>query len=730
MRRNIRWFLAALALGTLSSLATLVPIKSASAVAFGEDDRHTVARTKGTEGAAIGLVFYQAPDGQFAAGTGFLVSPCHVLTAYHVAAGGEKVDETTRSTFYVGDGKVGPDFPDLARFADSAIARPVAWGRYVRLSEQTNLLVRAQAVERNGWEDWTLLQLDKCLGGAPYSYGYLKLAPVSTREIMRGGASIPARSVGLPGDKSAKSLWEDPTCRLIGQIYASGWQHDCITIPGNSGGPILIKDPATGEQRVVAITVSHIAVEGLTIAASDALVLKRDDPNYYDYLAIAVPVSGLVERIKPYLAADPRVDRFLAEQTVDDHYNSERSSDAVADLDAAIDADPKKAELHLLRAIWNRYAGRDDEARRDLEAVLKLDGGFAPARYLRARMELERGDADSLKQANGDFTVLAAAHADSPDVLLYRAIAQNRASAYDAAIADLDQVLKRQSKSAVAINERGDAWRGLRNYERALADYSKAIALAADWPEAYRDRGYLYHLMAHPQEARGDFNRAIKLNGRDSEAWNGRALVSLSEGRMSEAISDFNRALELMPQSGAYYANRATTRMIDGDAKRAIADFRRAVQLDPDEPFVHLLLYIAQARAGDLEAAKAGLAAYAEENQSHDWPRPIVDLYLGHGSPEAVELAAKDVAKSTDAAKDAAGQRFDADFYIGQWALLSGDQELATERLKSVYASRLREYLEFDIARADLNSLGSIAESPTPTPLDHPKKNVPTGSNR
>jgi len=123
-------------------------------------------------------------------------------------------------------------------------------------------------------------------------------------------------------------------------------------------------------------------------------------------------------------------------------------------------------------------------------------------------------------------------------------------------------------------------------------------------------------------------------------------------------------------------------------------------------------------------------AAYAEENQSHDWPRPIVDLYLGHGSPEAVELAAKDVAKSTDAAKDAAGQRFDADFYIGQWALLSGDQELATERLKSVYASRLREYLEFDIARADLNSLGSIAESPTPTPLDHPKKNVPTGSNR
>ncbi|WP_119302459.1 tetratricopeptide repeat protein [Dongia deserti] len=726
MRRTIRWFLAALmALGTLSILATQLHVKPAAAVAFGKDDRHPVQRTKGTEGAAIGLVFYQAANGQFAAGTGFLVSPCHVLTAYHVAAGGYKVDETTTSTFYVGDGKIGPDFPDLNRFAESSIARPVVWGRYVRLGENNNLLVRAQSVERNGWEDWALLELDKCFGAKPYSYGYLKLSPVTTREIMRGGASIAARSVGLPGDKSVKSLWEDPTCRLIGQIYASGWQHDCITIPGNSGGPLLIKDPVTGEQRVAAITVSHIAVEGLSVAASDALVLGRDDPNYYDYLAIAVPIAGLIERIQPYLTDDARVERFLAKHRIDDHYSSERSSDAIEDLGAAITANAKNPELHLLRAIWNRYAGRDEDARRDLDAVLALDENFAPARYLRARMELEDGDADSLKLASGDFTVLANKHADSPDVLLYRAIAQNRASSYDAAIADLDRVLKRQPKSAVAVNERGDAWRGLRNYERALADYSKAITFASDWPEAYRDRGYLYHLLARSEEARGDFNRAIKLNARDAEAWNGRALVSLSEGRISEAVSDFNRALELMPQSAAYYANRATARMIDGEEKRAIEDFRRAVQLDPDEPFVNLLYYIAQARAGEMERAKTSLEKFAAQHPDQDWPRPIVDLFLGRGSTEAVERAAKVAAHS----KDVAGQRFDADFYIGQWALLAGDQAAAMQRLKSVYDSRMREYLEFDIARADLNSLGSIAETPTRTPID-PKKNVPTGSKR
>ncbi len=721
MRRTTRRFLAALALGTLSILATQVHIKPAAAVAFGADDRHAITRAKGTEGGAIGLVFYQGPDGQFAAGTGFLVSPCHVLTAYHVAAGGEEVTEAATSTFYVGDGKIGPDFPDLDRFAESAVARPVAWGSYVRLSEDSNLLERAQSVERNGWEDWALLRLDTCFGGAPYSYGYLKLAPVTTREIMRGGAHLPARSVGLPGDKSAKSLWEDPTCRFIGQIYASGWQHDCMTIPGNSGGPILIEDPATGEQRVAAITVSHIAVEGLSIDASDALVLGRDDPNYYDYLAIAVPIANLVERIRDHLPEDARVERFLAGERVDNHYGSGEADYAIQDLSAAIEAAPRNAELYVLRAIWSRYAGRDDIARRDLAAVLALDEAFAPARYLRGRMELENGDADSLALASGDFTLLAQKHASSPDVLLYRAIAQNRSAAHDAAIADLDLVLKRQPKSAVALNERGDAWRSKRNYDRALADYSRAVAFARDWAEAYRDRGYLRHLIAEYGEARGDFNQAIKLNLRDAEAWNGRALVSLAEGRIAEAISDFNRAIELTPQSASYYANRATARMIDGNEMRAIEDFRRAAEFDPDEPFVNLLLYIAQARAGELEAARTGLEAYATRHQSQDWPRPIVDLFLGRGSPDAVEQAAKIAPEG----KDAAGQRFDADFYIGQWALLAGDEAVATERLKSVYDSRLREYLEFDIARADLRSLDSIANSANRT-----RKNVPTGSKR
>ncbi len=710
------------ALAVLTLLATSLGTTPAAAVTFGADDRRAVERAQGAESGPIGMLFYDSGNGQFAAGTAFLVSPCHVLTAYHVAAGGERVDESRTSTFYLGQGQLGPDFPDLDHFAIATRAHPVAWGRFVHATDNSALLVRAESIERNGWEDWALLRLDTCLGAPEHGYGYLKLAPVTTRQVMLGAAALPARSLGLPGDKTTATLWEDPSCRILGQIYASGWQHDCVTIPGNSGGPILVRDPVSKETRVVALSVSVMAVEGIDTAASYAMKLPAGDPNYYDYLAVAVPVAVFAARIQPYLPDDGRMRDFVATQGEDAHYGTaenRQAEQAVADLTDAIATAPKRAELHLLRAIWGRYAERDDAARADLDRALALDGDFAPARYLRGRMALEAGDAAGQKAAFADFSLLAVDYPHSPDLKLYRGIAAARLKQYDQAIADFDSVLTRQPKSAVAVNERGDAWRALRDYDRALADYGRAIDFAFDWPEAYRDRGYLYHLQARYDAAIADFDRAIRLNRGDAEAWNGRALVHLAAGDTDKAIGDFSRAINLLPESGSYYANRATARLIDGDVKKAIADFQLAVAKDPDEPFLRLLLFVAEARNGAREDAEGRLAAYAQEHKDAAWPRPIVDLFLGRGSIAAVEQAA--AAATGD---DAPGQRFDADFYLGQWALLHGDENAAAARFKSVYDSRMREYLEFDIARAELDDLDTPGKQATLAP----QKPLPTGS--
>ena len=71
---------------------------AANAAGFGADDRVDRHRVKGSVYGAIGLVVHE--DGlSTEAGTGFLVSPCHVMTAYHVVAGKEKLNDSSWGTF-------------------------------------------------------------------------------------------------------------------------------------------------------------------------------------------------------------------------------------------------------------------------------------------------------------------------------------------------------------------------------------------------------------------------------------------------------------------------------------------------------------------------------------------------------------------------------------------------------------------------------------------------------
>ncbi len=240
----------------------LMWISGANAAGFGADDRVDRHRVKGSVYGAIGLVVHQ--DGlSTEAGTGFLVSPCHVMTAYHVVAGKEKLKPTDTATFYVGEGHQGPDYPGGRAYEVGTKAHPVAWGNFLD-GESDNITIRVKAVQSNGWQDWVLLKLDDCLGDPAKGWGYLHLKPIATRDLTRSGATLQAVAVGLPKDKNERTLTEDPNCRIVGQMSESGWQHDCITLPGNSGGPILERQPSDGQwPEVLGITVSLILLDGM-----------------------------------------------------------------------------------------------------------------------------------------------------------------------------------------------------------------------------------------------------------------------------------------------------------------------------------------------------------------------------------------------------------------------------------------------------------------------------------
>ena len=60
---------------------------------------------------------------------------------------------------------------------------------------------------------------------------------------------------------------------------------------------------------------------------------------------------------------------------------------------------------------------------------------------------------------------------------------------YEDALLDCSEAINLDLKYMAAYNNRGSAYRGLRNYNEAIADYGYAIKLNADYDEAYKNRG-------------------------------------------------------------------------------------------------------------------------------------------------------------------------------------------------------------------------------------------------
>lgn len=706
--------LIGLAFLALLACASWLGSGPAQAAGFGEDDRIERPREKGTPYGAIGLLV-RSNGVEVEAGTAFLVSPCHILTAYHVAAGKSKLTPDETSTFFIGEGHIGPGYSGSEHYAAKTQAHPVAWGKYLD-ADSESMVIRAKAIERNGWEDWAVLKLDTCFGDGEHGYGFLRLKPIATRDLARRGETLPALEVGLPMDRNESALTEDPHCRIIGQIYDSGWQNDCRAIPGNSGGPVL--EAPKGEQatvaksapetwpRVLAITVSSTLIAGIDRDTSDATSLSADDPSYFSLLSTAVPVSALYSRIASLLPPDPQNGAGLAAQAGDSGYGPKDEDLAIADLSQAINANRQSAELYLRRAMWQAAAEHTDAAIDDYSAAVAVDQQYPPALLMRSQVLALRNDKarGDLTTAIADLGQLLKRFPNSPELRLQRGLMLNRAHRFEEAVADLTAALVDRPTSAAAVIERGSAHIELDQVDAARTDFDLAVKFEPDMPAVFVARGQFLARIGDEAAAMADYDHAIKLFPREADAYSGRGHVLLQQGDIDTALESFNRAVRFDDTAAYLLSGRGSAFQVDGDYAAAIKDYRRAVELDAAEPFTHLLLYVAQRRSGSAAAdADAALRSFAGDPRYDDWPRTIARFFLGE-----IDAAALEHAADQGEPYDRKNQAFDRDFYIGQAAAIKGDKAEASRRFSAVVATGARQYLEFNIAAAEVGALGKL----------------------
>jgi hypothetical protein len=201
-------------------------------------------------------VLHHADSG--AGGTAFLVSSCHIATAYHVAfAVGRKTHtaqvETAQPRIgHAADFLIGLNPRVASSFAVRTRARVVAFGRF-------------STSDFEGMAgDWAILRLDHCLGR---KYGYLKVArpdpdnPMPTGALMTVGfPRSRATHPGITVESGCRARDHGPVAALVGV--------DCAFESGMSGGPVLERQ-RDGRWRVVGLIQQSMAsVDGVLPAYS------------------------------------------------------------------------------------------------------------------------------------------------------------------------------------------------------------------------------------------------------------------------------------------------------------------------------------------------------------------------------------------------------------------------------------------------------------------------------
>jgi lipoprotein NlpI len=185
---------------------------------------------------------------------------------------------------------------------------------------------------------------------------------------------------------------------------------------------------------------------------------------------------------------------------------------------------------------------------------------------------------------------------------------------------------------------------------------------------SYYNRGNAYFKKGDLDRAIADYNEAIRLNPKDFDNFTNRGLVYMHKGDFDRAIADYNEAIRLDPKSSIAYRRRGLVNLYSGSLPQAWDDLNQSRALNRKDAYAALWLDIANNR-NKLPSQLAGATTQLDMTM---WPAPIVRLYLGQLTVEAVFAAADDPSAYTR------NSRFcEANFYIGELELRGGAKDKA-----------------------------------------------------
>ena len=196
-----------------------------------------------------------------------------------------------------------------------------------------------------------------------------------------------------------------------------------------------------------------------------------------------------------------------------------------------------------------------------------------------------------------------------------------------------------------------------------------------------------------------DYTRAIKLDPKNVNVYNNRGTEKQNAGDIAGALADFSRAIEVNPLEPDPYYNRGTIYFLKHDWKKALSDLQRHDELNEEDEDAPPLIWAAQARLGEKEAADRGLSSFVADHPTQT--KPIyaeIDNFLIGKMSEQDLLAVKSVEEHPE-------QQCEAWYYVGLKRFLNGDKAGAAEAFRKAAATGDKTTNEYDFSEAELKDL-------------------------
>lgn len=241
---------------------------------------------------------------------------------------------------------------------------------------------------------------------------------------------------------------------------------------------------------------------------------------------------------------------------------------------------------------------------------------------------------------------------------------------------------------AIALGNRGAAYKMLGRYDEALADFDQAIELDGSNPQYYCQKGDVHLRLDRADDAIEDYSTALQRSPKFVWGRQGRGRAYLAKGEGDKALADFNEALRLKPGNFSLLVQRGRANNLAKHYDDAVADLSKAMK---DPAYGNML---PKERAA-LLAQRA--YAYAKQTKTSD---------ARADSDEAVKLVPKDA------------------FAIGVSGLVA-EQEGDKEGARDAYTRALAIESKLAIAKAGLERLDGVAQTAQETSEAPPSRSEP-----